>query len=63
MEIQKEDLKGLYVGNELLCMDCVKDEDLEDAELEKMLTVEQVKQKIEAGAFIFCDRCKKRIKA
>jgi hypothetical protein len=63
MEIQKEDVRGLYVGKELLCMNCVSDEDLNDAELDNMLTVDQVEKKTAEGAFIFCDRCKKRIKA
>ncbi len=61
LEIQKEDLRGFYLGNQLLCTDCYGDGDVEKAE--QILTIDQVREKTEEGTFILCDRCKKRIKA
>lgn len=61
MEIKKENLRGLYIGDKLACTDCISDKDLEEPE--QILTVDEVEKKTEEGTFIFCDQCKKRIKA
>jgi len=56
--VNPEDIRGYFVGSELVCLDCVENEEANDALGEDILTQDQ----IEAGdELFFCDRCKKRI--
>lgn len=61
MKIEWEKIKGVYVDEQLLCMDCMNiDKDIDPKELspDDFFLSEQLE---ETDDLFFCDRCGKRI--
>jgi len=57
MEIKKEDILGYWFDREIVCTDCINDNELEDINQGKIITEEDCKP----DEMIFCDRCNKLI--
>ena len=57
MEIKKENIVGYWFDEEIVCTDCINDNELEDITQDEIITEND---RIE-DVMIFCDRCNKLI--
>jgi hypothetical protein len=57
MKIKKEDIIGYWFDREIVCTDCINDNELEDITQDEIITEEDCN----TDEMIFCDRCKKLI--
>jgi hypothetical protein len=58
-EIKHEDIVGYYVGEKLVCKDCMTDEELKAVKEDEVLTVQDAEKNDDR--VYFCDRGGKRI--
>jgi hypothetical protein len=58
--IKASDIAGCWIDSELVCGECLTDDELADAKLDKIMKVRDVEG---SEDFHFCDRCKEQIKA
>ena len=58
--ISVEDIRGYCVGSEIVCSDCVTDEEVRLAKESEIILADEV-EKLECDFIHFCDRCKSRI--
>lgn len=56
MIIRKEEVIAVNVQEQLYCIDCIKDTDMDNAEADDLVFENE-----DDDNFIFCDVCKKRI--
>lgn len=56
--IKKDDIVGFRFDSEVVCTDCVTQEDLQDLKQHNIITEDEVEQ---ADGHFFCDRCKEEI--
>lgn len=54
---KEEDIVGLRLESEIVCMECRTDEDWDQMTEEEVITQEET----EGDVIYFCDQCKKRI--
>ncbi len=51
-----ESIVGYSIGNEVICCDCVTNEEMKDMSLDDIICEEQLEE-----AVFFCDRCKEKV--
>ena len=56
--IDVEEVLGYFLGSELVCCDCIRDDEGNKAKSDEILTNERVNQ---GDKYFFCDRCKEEI--
>ena len=52
---KRDGVLGLMVGNQLVCLDCALDAELDEATKDELLTADKLRRK--RGFWVFCDRC------
>jgi hypothetical protein len=57
MEVKKEDIIGYWFEREIVCTDCINDNELEDITQDEIITENDSSEDV----MIFCDRCNKLI--
>jgi hypothetical protein len=58
-EIRWEDVVAIHVESDLVCMDCIAEDEREAASLDELMTTNE-RDRHDERAF-YCDRCKRRI--
>ena len=57
MKIEKKDIIGYWVGEEIICPECINDDELRDINQDDIITEDDV----DDGVMLFCDRSGKLI--
>jgi hypothetical protein len=57
MEIDNQDIEGYFIGEELVCVGCIQDDERRGIKLDDIL----LKDDKEECKTYFCDRCKEEI--
>lgn len=56
--IDNEDMRGAYVGEEVVCQNCLTELEREQLKEDRVITPEDIEDEDKT---FFCDRCKKRL--
>jgi hypothetical protein len=57
-KIKREDMIGAYIGEELICVECLTEEEDQKLEENQIFTEDE---RDKTDDFFFCDRCKKQL--
>ena len=57
--IDNEDMRGAYVGQEVVCLNCLADEEREGLKQDEIITEADIEKDKEKT--YFCDRCKNQL--
>ena len=57
MEIKKEDIIGYWFDQEIVCTDCINENELKDITPDEIITENDINRDV----MIFCNRCNKLI--
>jgi len=55
MKLEKKDIIGYQLNEEIVCSECINDDELRDINQDDIITEDDV----DDGVMFFCDRCKK----
>lgn len=55
---ENEDIRGAYIEEEVVCMDCLTDEERNDLKEKDLITTEYIEDQDKT---FFCDRCGKEL--
>ena len=58
--IDREEIAGYGIGEEIVCLECVSDEEKSEATLDQIITHHDIDQ--DGDRIYFCDRCNKQMR-
>jgi hypothetical protein len=57
--VKKEDIRGYYLDEQVVCVECIESKEEDGLKLESVITGQDVENNDEE--ILFCDRCLKKI--